>query len=110
MNIALLLIRIAVGGTVAVHGAQKLFGWFGGHGMAGTAGFLESLRFHPGRTFGWLLGGTELFGGLALALGWLTPLAGAGVAGVMLTAVAVVHWDKGFFNMNGGYEFPLVLA
>jgi putative oxidoreductase len=110
MDLALLLIRLAVGLTLAAHGAQKRFGWFHGHGMTGTGGFLESLGFQPGRAYAWLLGGTELAGGLALAGGFLTPLAAAGVAGVMLAAIAVVHWDKGFFNMDGGYEFPLVLG
>ena len=105
-----LLIRLAVGVIVAAHGAQKLFGWFAGHGLRGTAGFLESLGFRPGRPYAGLLGGTELAAGLALAAGFLTPLAAAGVAGVMLAAVAVVHWDKGFFNMDGGYEFPLGMA
>ena len=110
MDIALLLIRLAVGVTVAAHGAQKLFGWFAGHGLLGTAGFLESLGFRPGRPYVWLLGGTELAAGLSLAAGLVTPLAAAGVAGVMLAATAVVHWDKGFFTMDGGYEFPLVLG
>lgn len=110
MDIALLLVRLAVGGILAAHGVQKLFGWFGGHGLAGTAGFLESLGFRPGGPYAWLLGGTELAAGLALAAGFLTPLAAAGVAGVMFAAIAVVHWQKGFFNMDGGYEFPLALA
>lgn len=110
MDIALLLIRLAVGVTVAAHGAQKLFGWFHGHGLRGTAGFLESLGFRPGMPYAWLLGSTELAAGLALAGGFLTPVAAAGVAGVILAAVAVVHWEKGFFAMDGGYEFPLVLA
>lgn len=110
MDIALLLVRVVVGGILAAHGAQKLFGWFGGHGLAGTAGFLESLGFRPGRAYAWLLGSTELIAGSALAVGFLTPLAAAGVAGVMLAAIAVVHWRKGFFNENGGCEFPLALG
>jgi putative oxidoreductase len=110
MDVALLLIRLAVGGTVAAHGAQKVFGWFNGHGIAGTGGFLESLGFRPGRMYAWLLGGAELAGGLALAAGLLTPIAAAVVAGVMLAAIAVVHWQKGFFNMDGGFEFPLALG
>ncbi len=110
MDIALLLIRITVGGILAAHGLQKLFGWFGGHGIHGTAGFLESLGFRPGRAYAWLLGGAELLGGLALAAGLLTPLAAAAVAGVMLAAIAAVHWDKGFFAQAGGYEFPWALA
>ncbi len=110
MDIALLLIRVVVGWTLAAHGAQKLLGWFGGHGLAGTAGFLESLGFRPGRPYAWLLGGAELVGGLALALGLLTPLAGAAVAAVMVGAIAAVHRNKGFFSQAGGYEYPLALA
>lgn len=109
MDIALLLIRVTVGGTLAAHGAQKLFAWFGGHGLAGTAGFLESLSFRPGRPYAWLLGGAELIGGLALAFGLLTPLAVTVVAAVMVGAIAAVHRDKGFFAQAGGYEYPLAL-
>jgi putative oxidoreductase len=108
VNMALLLIRLAAGGTLAAHGAQKLFGWFGGHGIEGTGGFLQSMGFP--RAHAWLAGLTEFGGGLGLALGLLTPLAGAGVGGVMLVAIAVAHWNNGFFNMNGGFEFPLLLA
>lgn len=110
MDIALLLIRIVVGGTVAAHGAQKLFGWFGGYGIEGTAGYLESLGFRTGRPYAWLSGVTEFAGGLALAAGLLTPLGAAAVAGVMLTAVAAAHWGKGFFLATGGCEFPLALG
>lgn len=110
MDVALLLIRVAVGGIVAAHGAQKLFGWFDDHGLRGTATFLESLGFRPGRLYAWLLGGTELAAGVALTAGFLTPAAAGGVAGVMLAAIAVVHWHKGFFNSDGGFEFPLALG
>lgn len=110
MDTALLLIRLVVGGIVAAHGAQKLFGWFHGHGLAGTAAFLESLGFRPGRAHAWLLGSAELFGGLALASGFLTPVAAAAVTGTMLAAIVAVHWEKGFFSSDGGYEFPLALG
>lgn len=110
MDIALLLIRMAIGLVVAAHGAQKVLGWFAGPGPAGTGKFLESLGFRPGRPYAWLLGRAELVGGSALALGLLTPLAAAAVAGVMVAAIAVVHWSKGLFASNGGYELPLVLA
>ena len=110
MDIPLLLIRVAVGATLAAHGAQKLFGWFHGHGLAGTAGFLESLGFRPGRPYAWLLGGAELIGGLALAAGLLTPLAAIAVGAVMVGAIATVHRGKGFFAQAGGYEYPLALA
>ena len=110
MDIAILLIRVVVGATLAAHGAQKLFGWFRGHGIAGTAGFLESLGFRPGKVYAWILGGAELLGGLALAVGLLTPLAAAVVAAVMVGAILAVHREKGFFAQAGGYEYPLALA
>ena len=110
MNIALLLIRVVVGGILAAHGSQKVFGWFGGHGLRATGQFLESLGFRPGHPYALLLGGSELIGGLALGSGFVTPLAAAAVAAVMLAAIAVVHWQKGFLDTGGGYEFPLVLA
>jgi putative oxidoreductase len=110
MNTALLIIRIAVGGIVAIHGSQKLFGWFSGHGIAGTAGFLESLGFRPARGYAILLGTAEFVGGVSLALGLVTPITAAVVAGVMIAAVIVVHWSHGFFAQNGGFEYPLALA
>ena len=110
MDAALLLIRLTVGATVFAHGAQKLLGIFGGHGISGTADVLESLGFRPGRRYAWLLGMTELLGGTLLAVGLLTPLAVAAVAGVMLAAVASVHWGKGFFAQSGGFELPLTLG
>jgi putative oxidoreductase len=110
MDFALLVIRLAIGGIAAAHGAQKLFGWFGGPGLAGTAGFLESLGFRPGWLHARLLGLAETVGGVLLAVGLLTPLAAGAVAGVMITAVATVHWTKGFFAQDGGYEYPLALA
>jgi putative oxidoreductase len=110
MDVALLLIRLTVGGTVFAHGAQKLFGLFGGHGMAVTTGMLESLGFRPGQRYARLLGVAETLGGVSFALGLLTPLAAAAVAGVMIAAVATVHWNKGFFVQEGGFEYPLSLA
>jgi putative oxidoreductase len=110
MEIGLLLVRLVVGGTVAAHGAQKLFGWFGGFGIAGTGGWLESLGFRPGKLQAAVSGLSELGGGLLLAVGLLTPLGGAAIAGVMIVAIASVHLDKGFFNGAGGYEFNVVLA
>ena len=110
MEIGLLLVRLVVGGTLAAHGAQKLFGWFGGYGIAGTGGWLESLGFRPGKLQATVSGLSEFGGGLLLAAGLLTPLGGAAIAGVMIVAIASVHLDKGFFNGTGGYEFNLVLA
>ena len=110
MEIGLLLIRLVVGGTIAAHGAQKLFGWFGGFGIAGTGGWLGSMGFRPARLQAVISGLSEFGGGLLLATGLLTPVGAAAVAGVMLVAVGSVHISNGFFNGSGGYEFNLVLA
>jgi putative oxidoreductase len=105
MNIGLLLWRLTVGLTLAAHGSQKLFGWFGGPGQ-----FFELLGFRPGRGHALLAGLAETVGGLLLALGFMTPLGTAVVVGVMLVAVVSVHIPKDFFVQNGGYEYDLVLA
>jgi putative oxidoreductase len=110
MNIALLGLRLVVGLTFSAHGAQKLFGAFGGHGINGTAGFFEQIGLRPGRLSAWAAGAAELFGGLAIALGLLTPIAAAGLIGVMTAAVLAVHLRNGFFVTNQGYEFNLALA
>jgi putative oxidoreductase len=110
MDLGLLVLRLVVGLTLAAHGTQKLFGWFGGYGLAGTGGFMEQLGFLPGKRSALMAGLAETGGGLLLALGAATPLAAALIIGVMLVAIVSVHVPKGFFNHNGGYEFPLVLA
>ena len=109
MSYGLLLLRIVIGGTMFSHGAQKLFGWFGGHGLRGTAGFFETMGWRLPLVMAFLAGLAET-GGVAFALGFLTPLAALGIAVVMLNAIFVVHWKNGFFNGNGGLEFPLALA
>lgn len=108
MDAGLLLVRVVVGLVMAAHGAQKAFGWFGGYGLAGTAGFMESLGFRPGRFFAATAAGTEIAGGLLLALGFLGPLGPALIVSVMIVAIATVHWAKGLFAQNGGYELPLL--
>jgi putative oxidoreductase len=110
MEIGLLLIRLVIGGTLAAHGAQKLFGWFGGFGIAGTGGWLESMGFRSGKLQAAVSGLSEFGGGLLLAAGLLTPLGAAAIAGVMIVAIVSVHISNGFFNGSGGYEFNLVLA
>ena len=110
MEVGLLLIRVVLGGTMAVHGAQKLFGWFGGHGLSGTSGWLESMGFKPARLHATVTGLAEFGGGTLLVLGLLTPLGAAAVAGVMFVAIATVHWSNGFFNSSGGYEFNLLIV
>src|SRR5512135_1192075 len=109
MEIGLLVLRLVVGLTMAAHGGQKLFGWFGGYGLSGTGGFLESLGFRPGRVHAALAGLAELGGGLLLALGLLTPLGSALVLAVMVVAVGSVHLPKGFFVSDGGAEYNLVI-
>ena len=110
MEGGLLLIRVVLGSIMAAHGAQKLFGWFGGYGVAGTGGWLESMGFKPARLHAAIVGFAEFGGGMLLAVGLLTPLGAAAVAGVMLVAIATVHWSNGFFNASGGYEFNLLIA
>jgi putative oxidoreductase len=110
MDLGLLALRLVVGITLAAHGAQKLFGWFGGHGPVATGQFLEALGFRPGRRHAVLAGATEFGGGVLLALGLLTPLGAVLIASVMLVAVITVHGKKGFFVTSGGYEYNLVLA
>jgi putative oxidoreductase len=110
MDGGLLLMRVVLGTIMAAHGAQKLFGWFGGVGIAGTAGWLESMGFKPARLYATANGLAEFGGGLLLALGFLTPFGAAAVAGVMFVAIATVHWSKGFFNSAGGYEFNLLIV
>jgi putative oxidoreductase len=106
----LLVLRVALGGIFFAHGAQKLFGWFGGGGISGQAGFMENLGLRPARLFAVVSGLGEFFGGLGVLFGFLTPLAAAGIIGAMSVAVIKVHLSKGFWNHDGGMEYPLVLA
>ncbi|HEX2241470.1 MAG TPA: DoxX family protein [Actinomycetota bacterium] len=109
MEIGLLVLRLVLGSVMIAHGAQKLFGWFGGYGIAGTGGWLASMGFRPARGQAVLVGLSEFGGGLLLALGLLTPLGAAAVIGVMIVAIATVHWTNGFFNTSGGYEFNYLI-
>jgi putative oxidoreductase len=109
MDIGLLVLRLAVGLTMAAHGGQKLFGWFGGYGIAGTGGFMESLGFRPGRVHATLAGIAEFGGGLLIALGLLTPVGAAMVIAVMVVAIGSVHLPKGFFVSDGGFEYNLMI-
>ena len=110
MATGLLILRLVVGLTLAAHGAQKLFGWFGGYGLKGTAGFLEQLGFIPGWRHAVMAGLAETVGGLLLALGLATPLAAVLIVSVMLVAIGSVHLKNGFFNHMQGYEYNLILA
>jgi putative oxidoreductase len=110
MDIGLLLLRLAIGLTLAAHGAQKLFGWFGGPGLEGTAQGLGALGFHPARRQAWLAGLAEAAGGVLLTLGFLTPLGAAVALAVMIVAAISVHLKNGFFSMAGGYELNFVIG
>jgi putative oxidoreductase len=104
MDAALLFVRLVVGLSLAAHGAQKLFGWFGGYGLAGTGGFFENLGFRPGPLFAFFAGLGETGGGLLMALGLGGALGPATLVMVMLVAIFTVHITKGFFITNGGWE------
>src|SRR5687768_7297536 len=110
MDIGILLLRLTVGLTIGAHGAQKLFGWFGGYGLDGTGQAFATLGFHPGRRNALLAGLAELAGGLLLAFGFATPAGAALIASVMLVAAFSVHVKNGFFSTSGGYEYNLVLG
>ena len=110
IDVGRLILRVVLGGILFAHGAQKLFGWFGGRGLSGHAGFIESLGLRPARLFAAVSGLGEFFGGLGVLSGFLTPLAAAGIIGSMSVAIIKVHVPKGFWNHNGGMEYPLVLA
>ena len=109
MDVGLLLLRLAVGLTIGAHGAQKLFGWFGG-GLDAAGQALAMLGFRPGRRHALMAGLVETGGGLSLALGFLTPAGAALVFSVMLVATVSVHLKNGFFNTSGGYEYNFVLG
>lgn len=104
-----LVLRIPVGIIFAAHGAQKLFGWFGGYGLEGTGGFMASLGLNPGMLMAALAGGAEFFGGLALILGLLVRPAAVVLAFTMVVAIFSVHFQNGLFLSNNGYEFGLAM-
>ena len=106
---ASLALRIPAGIIFAAHGAQKLFGWFGGYGLEGTGQFMASQGLEPGFLMALLAGSAEFFGGIALILGLLVRPAAAVLAFTMLIAGVVVHGSGGLFLSNGGFEFALAL-
>jgi putative oxidoreductase len=111
MSIAfgLLVLRLVVGLTVAAHGAQKLFGVWGGPGINGWTQVVQRLRMRPARPLAWIAALSEFGGGLLLALGLLSPLGSLAIIGAMLVAIATVHLSKGFWVTKGGFEFNLTL-
>jgi putative oxidoreductase len=110
IDLSLLILQLGVGLTFAAHGAQKAFGWWGGPGLAGWEGAMERMGFRPARLFALVSAGTELVGGLLLALGFLTPLAAAALVAMTVVIIGQVHWRNGFFNSKSGFEFPLMLG
>lgn len=108
-GIGALALRVPVGIIFAAHGAQKLFGWFGGYGLEGTGQFFGSVGLNPGYLMALLAGTAEFFGGLALVFGLLVRPAAGALSFAMLVAIFAVHWSKGFFVGSGGYEFALAL-
>jgi putative oxidoreductase len=109
MKFARLVARLIIGILFIGHGTQKLKGWFGGPGIEGTTGMMESLDLHPPRRHAIAAGVAETTGGALLAAGLLTPLASASLIGVMITAIRTVHGPKGVWSAQGGYEYNLVL-
>ena len=110
MAYGVLFLRVIVGLTLAAHGAQKLFGWFGGGGPRGTAGFFGSLGFRRQHALPMaLLAGLSEAAGALFALGFLTPFAALGLASVMVVAVGTIHYKNGFWSTSGGFEYNLLI-
>jgi putative oxidoreductase len=110
MDLALLVLRLVVGLLFVGHGAQKLFGVFGGGGLEGTAGMFDSIGLQPGWLHARAAGTAEFLGGALIALGLFTPFAAAALIGVMTAAIITVHAKNGIWNSNQGYEFNVVLS
>ncbi|WP_020210150.1 DoxX family protein [Gilvimarinus chinensis] len=108
-GLSALALRVPVGVILLAHGAQKLFGWFGGYGLEGTGQWMESIGLAPGYWMAALAGSAEFFGGAALILGLLVRPAAIVSAFTMLVAIFSVHWANGLFMSNNGYEFALAL-
>ena len=110
MDTGLLVARVIFGGLMAAHGAQKLFGWFGGYGLTAVGGFFESLGFRPGRLFAAAASVSEVASGVLVALGLLGPIGPALMVSVMIVAAVSVHWQHGVFAQSNGIEVPLLYA
>lgn len=108
-DLGLLALRLLLGGLFIGHGAQKVFGWFGGYGLAGTGAFMESIGLRPGKQMAALAGLSEILGGVLFIVGLFQPLAALMIGGAMLIAIAKVHGKNGLWAQNNGYEYNLVL-
>ncbi|WP_141433207.1 DoxX family protein [Bacillus sp. 03113] len=109
LDLGLLIIRLVIGLLFIGHGAQKLFGWFGGYGLKGTGGWFESIGMKPGFAVALLAGLSELIGGILFAAGLLTPIGGLLIAATMVIAIAKVHGANGLWATSNGYEYNLTL-
>ncbi len=107
LNFALLVLRLTFGSLLAGHGAQKLFGWFGGHGIEGTSGWMESMNMRPGKPWALLAGASEFGGGVLTALGFFNPLGPLATIGAMGMAAVKVHSGKPIWVTSGGAELPV---
>lgn len=108
-SVGLLVIRLVFGLTFAAHGTQKLFGWFGGYGIAGTGGFFESIGIKPGKPMAALAGVSEVASGLLLAAGLFTPVAAVLITITMLVAIFTVHGKNGYWATAEGYEYNVAI-
>jgi putative oxidoreductase len=108
MDSGILGLRLVLGLLMAAHGSQKLFGWFGGHGLTATGGFFEALGFRPGRFFATLAATSEIGSGLLMALGLFGPVGPALMVSVMIVGAVSVHAANGLFAMSNGIEVPLL--
>lgn len=108
MDTGILALRLVLGLLMAAHGSQKLFGWFGGYGLAGTGGFFEGLGFRPGRAFAAAAAASEIGSGLLIALGLFGPVGPALMVSVMVVAAVSVHGAHGLFAATNGIEMPLL--
>jgi putative oxidoreductase len=109
MNLGRLILRFSLGGFFIGHGTQKLFGWFGGHGLEGTGQFFENLGLRPGKRHALAAGVAEAGGGAMIVLGLATPISAAMITATMLTAIHRVHLKNGPWATDGGYEYNVVL-
>lgn len=109
IDTGLLIIRLVLGLTMMAHGAQKLFGWFGGYGPKGTGGWMESLGMKPGVLMAVMAGLSEFGGGLLIAAGLFTPFGAVLLMLTMLVAIFTVHAKNGFWSTGNGYEYNLLI-
>jgi putative oxidoreductase len=110
LGTGLLIARLIVGALMVAHGGQKLFGWLGGYGLAGTAGYFEQLGFRPGKLFVVTASVFEMVSGILIALGLFGPVGPALLLSVMIVAMGSVHWGNGLFASTNGIEVPVLYA